>query len=439
MRVFFYFDNLRKKNIDFSMPENGNPGIGGTEFMIWSISYYLNMYFNDIEVTILAPIVDKLPVNVNHIECNSIYNAVKIASKMDSDVLVLRGVKCEDPNVYKLIDDLKVKTVMWCHNFETYKYLKLASETKYIKRNICVSKEQYDRLRDHKIFNKSCYIFNSIDCSIYKNKVDIEVKDNVVCYLGAIRPLKGFHKLAELWPKIEEKVPDCKLYVIGSGKLYDENIVLGNYGIAEKSYEQLFIKYITDNNGKIKKNIKFYGDLSHNNKLDIMSKAKVGVLNPIAKDETFCISAIEFEVLGVPVVAKKTYGLLNTVKNRETGFLVKNDNELIEAVSKLLIDNNLASDMGKNASNYVKDKFDIKDICYEWRRILYQVKNNQSSFIELKSENYNCDLKWLREINRKVKKINLFKNSPAILEYPEVIYENKVYKNMSSIKSRLKK
>lgn len=439
MKVFFYFDNLRKKDIDFSRPEDGNPGIGGTEFMIWSISYYLNLYYDDIKVSILSPIIDKLPSNIESIKCDSIYDAIKIANTKGSDVLVLRGVKCEDINIYRLIDKLKVNTVMWCHNFETYKYLKLATNTKYIKRNICVSREQYDRLRDHEVYNKSCYIFNSIDCSIYKNQENSQSKDNIVCYLGAIRPLKGFHKLAELWPKIEEKVPGCKLYVIGSGKLYDENVVLGEYGIAEKSYEKLFIKYLTDDNGKIKDNIKFFGDLSHKDKLNIMSQAKVGVLNPIAKDETFCISAIEFEVLGVPVVAKKTYGLLNTVNDKKTGFLVKNDDELVESISNILTDNNLSISMGVSARKYVEDKFDIRDICYEWKKVLYQVKNNEESLMDTKTNNYECDLKWLRELNRRIKKLKILKRLPAILEYPDVIYNNKYYIKISSIKTKILK
>lgn len=437
MRVFFYFDNLRKKNIDFSIPEKGNPGIGGTEFMIWMISYYLNLYFNDIEVSILAPVIDKLPSNIKCIKCDSIYNAVELANNMNSDVLVLRGAKYEDENLYKLIDEMKVKTIMWCHNFERYKYLKLASDTKYIKRNICVSKEQYDRLRDHKIFKKSDYIFNCIDCSIYENKIDVNQKENIVCYLGAIRPAKGFHKLAEVWERIEEKIPNCKLYVIGSGKLYDEDIILGKYGIAEKSYEDIFIKYLVDNNGKIKGNIKFFGDLSHNDKIEIMSQAKVGVLNPIAKDETFCISAIEFEALGVPVVAKKAYGLLNTVKNNQTGFLIKNDNQLVKYITMLLKDNSLNGNMGKKANNYINNNFDVKNICCKWREMLYEVKNNQECSINIKLENYSCDLKWLREINRKIKKIYVLKEIPAILEYPDVIYDNKYYKKASIIKSNI--
>ena len=437
MKVYFYFDNSRKNNVDFSNPEKGNPGIGGTEFMIWSISYYLNLYYDDIEVTILAPIIENLPIKINKIKCESIYDAVVIASDMIADILVLRGTKCEDTKVYNLIDELKVKTIMWCHNFETYNYLKLASKTNYIKRNICVSKEQYDRLRDHEIFKKSDYLFNGIDCSLYNSKDIDKRKENIACYLGAIRPLKGFHKLAEIWHKVQETVPGCKLYVIGSGKLYDDNAKLGKYGIAEESYEKTFIKYLLDDNKKIRDDIEFLGDLAHDKKIEVMSKSKVGILNPIAKDETFCISAIEFEALGIPVVAKKTYGLLNTVKNRETGFLIKNDNELIKSIIKLLTDDDLNKTMGKEGIRYVNSNFDIKRICGEWRSVLYQIKNDEMLIRKEKTENYMCDLKWIREINRRIKQVKIFREIPAIVEYPDVIYSNRYYRSVSNIKNKM--
>lgn len=58
MRIAFFLNNFYEKDIDFSHPENGNPGIRGTEYMIWQIacklsellpevylfSYYIHLY-----------------------------------------------------------------------------------------------------------------------------------------------------------------------------------------------------------------------------------------------------------------------------------------------------------------------------------------------------------------------------------------------------------
>lgn len=438
MKVCFYFDNRRKSNIDFSNPSNGNPGIGGTEYMIWTVSYYLNNMYDDIEVVMLAPIIGNLPKSIKSIKCCDEYEAVEIAKKINIDILVLRGAYYKKKDLYELIDKYKINTVMWCHNFEEFEYLKLADECKYVKRNICVSREQYDRLRDHSIFKKSIYIYNSLDFSIYSNVVSDGDKENIVCYLGAIRPKKGFDKLAEIWSKIEEAIPDAKLYVIGSGKLYNTNIKLGKYNIAEEEYENMFINHLIDDNGEIKNNIKFWGDLGHEEKLDVMSKSKVGIVNPVAKDETFCISAIEFEALGIPVIAKKTFGLLNTVSNGKSGVLIKNDKELINSIVELLKNKALNKSMGQYGKRYVTSKFDIYSICDEWRKCLYEIKDDKKPCINLKTSNYLCDLKWLREINRLIKKVPIFNKLPAVAEYPDVIYSLGFYKKLNQIKEKLR-
>ena len=61
-------------------------------------------------------------------------------------------------------------------------------------------------------------------------------------YLGSLVPQKGFHLLAKIWLKVVERVPNARLVVIGSGKLYDSNAQLGDWNIADKNYEDKYIK-----------------------------------------------------------------------------------------------------------------------------------------------------------------------------------------------------
>lgn len=435
MKVCFFLDNSRISDVNLSSPERGNPGIGGTEFMIWTIGYYLNKLYEEVEVFFLAPNIKLLPQGIKSIQCMNMLDSVRIVKELDNAVLVLRGGKYLKKDLYELIDNLQVKTIMWCHNFENYEYLKLASACKYIIRNICVSKEQYDRLRDHQIFTKSDYIYNALDFNLY-NKNSFSEKENIVCYIGDLRPLKGFHKLAQIWPEIERRVPNAKLYVIGSGQLYDRSEKLGDYGIATKEYEAQFIKYITDDSGEVKKNIHFFGNLAHDEKINVISQSKVGVVNPIAKDETFCISAVEFQALGVPVVSKKNYGLLNTVKNGETGILINNDEQLIKTIVKLLEDNQFSRNLGKNGVTYVDENFNIFDICSRWKEVLQEVEINDKIQKRYSLENYNENFKWLRECNRIFKKI--FKRLPALCDYPECIFHNPYYRKLSTLKNKLR-
>ena len=102
---------------------------------------------------------------------------------------------------------------MWSHNYESIIGSKYASGCKFLKRNLCVGKEQYDRLRDHKVFEKSAYIYNCLDFSPYKSR-DIK-KKNIVTFIGGLRVTKGFHILAKVWKEVVKEVPDAELHVMG--------------------------------------------------------------------------------------------------------------------------------------------------------------------------------------------------------------------------------
>ena len=41
MKVAFYLENKDIQNVDFSHPELGNPGCGGTQFLFAATPYYL--------------------------------------------------------------------------------------------------------------------------------------------------------------------------------------------------------------------------------------------------------------------------------------------------------------------------------------------------------------------------------------------------------------
>ena len=434
MKVCFYLDNSRQPNTDLSKPENGNPGIGGTEYMIWTISYYLNKLYEDIEVYLMSPIIKNLPKEIKNIKVNNIFDVINKAKDIEADILIIR-TREYDQSVYDLIDELKLKTITWSHNFENYNTLKYLTKCEYVKRNICVSKQQYHRLYDHEIFNKSTMIYNALDFSNYfKTNKDYINQENIVCYVGAIKPTKSFHILAKNWRNIVKKVPDAKLVVIGGGNLYDENARLGKYGIAEENYENSFINYIIDEDNKIIDSIKFLGVLGEDKKINVMSNAKVGIVNPIAKDETFCISAVEFQALGIPVVGRKRFGLLDTVDDNKSGLLFKTEKQMVNSIIHLLKNNEECKAKGTYGKKFVAKKFDINDICKSWRQLIIDVINDENTNYEKIDDNIFYDLKWIRLLNNAIKK---FVKIPAVLEYPDCIYNNSTYIKFSNMKNLL--
>ena len=416
MKIAFYLDNSKISHINLSNPLNGNPGIGGTQFMIWMISYYLKLKYEYLNVILLANEIDYLPNNLECIKVNNIYDAARKSKEELVDIFIFRSV-AED-EFYKLIDKLQLVSIAWAHNFSSSIELKNIVNCNYIKKYVCVGKQQYELLRDHEIINKSTYIYNCFDFNSYNKFINIEeAKENIICYTGSIVPSKGFHIICREWKKIKKRIPDCKLYIIGSAQLYDRNCKMGKYNIADERYERKFIKYIVDDKGKLQEDIEFFGVLGEEKKLEIMSKAKVGIVNPTARTETFGISATEFQYLGVPVVTKNKNGFVDTISNYRSGFLTNSKNDFVKKISLLLKDNDLNRKMSINAHEYVKEKFNIENIINEWYLLLQEVdKGIVNSKKELNSNLFINNL-WLYEINRKIKNFKLFKNIPAISEY----------------------
>ena len=413
MRVAFYLDNTSHNKIDYSNPEGGNPGIGGSQYMFWIISYYLNKKYPDIELYLFAENIEKMPSEIRCCKVNDIIDVVKTAHEKSIDIIVCRGPHLKK-DFCKELEKNNIKCIVWSHNFENYENAKLIAECGNIKRNVCVGKEQYDRLRDHSIFYKSTYIYNTITFNLYDN-VECEKIPNSVCFLGSLHKAKGFRSLAKVWPDIEKKVPEAQLFVIGGGNLYDKSAKLGKYGLAVEKYEKSFIKFLTDSDRKIKQNVHFMGVVGGNEKLELMKKSCVGVVNPTGVGETFCIGAIEFEALNVPVVTIRKYSLVETVCDKITGLLFKNNKEFVQNIVALLKNKELREDIEKNGNEFVKNKFSLDTIVNEWYNLLLDVYNDVKPNQNLQCENMWNNKKWIREANRKVKKI--FPFMPSVLWY----------------------
>lgn len=436
MKIAFYLDNKGNPDADYSNPYGVNPGIGGTQYMIWLISSYLNDVYTDLDIVLLANAVNNMPQNLKCIKSNTYIDALKKAKEIKADILVCRGPYIEKA-FYSEAEKSSIKIIIWNHNFEKYEAANYMAKCSAVRRCVCVSKEQYDRLCDHDIFPKSTYIHNTIFLSEYEKLKRSLSEGKNVCYLGGLYKEKGFLKLAANWRRIEKKVPGIQLYVIGGANLYDHKAKLGKYGLADEKYEQKFIKYLVNKDGQVKPNIHFMGVVGGVEKLNIMKRMDVGVVNPKGAAETFCIGAIEFQALNVPVVTIKKYALIETVCHGVTGLLFKTKFGFVNNIVKLLKNKELNIKMGMQGSAFVKQKFNISDISKKWYELLADVYNDADY---KPSENFtnmaNC-AKWIRVINSKIKKY--IPCIPSILAYEAVPRKGKQLIHIICDKERTKK
>ena len=395
-KIAFYIDNKHIDKISLDHPEKGNPGVGGTEYMIHAISYYLSKESN-YKIILGATSTKGISNKITTIKVKTIEELIN----EDTDFIIFK---------YELIDYLRIseclsksnrktKLIVWAHNFIKRSELSRLAKDKYVKRIICVSQEQLNMYRDHLAFKKSSYIYNGMPISAVNEQKDslpkFKERDNEVTYIGSIVPYKGFLVLAKAWSKVLDKYPDAKLNVIGSGKLYDRNSILGKYGIAEESYENLFMKYLTDDKGKVLPSVTFHGILGAE-KNDILKRTKVGVPNPSGVSETFCITALEMQAMGCLVTTLNYGGFKNTVF--KTGILYNSTDELADSIIKLLEekDNKI-----EEFYRFMDDNFSFEKITNDWIRMLDNINNDIITIPTICKESDR--ITKLKEINRKIK------------------------------------
>lgn len=382
MKIGFLIEDRGFDNICFGNIEEGNPGVGGTWYEFVLVAYCLKKYRPDYDILIYHyNLTNTLPEILKSCIIASDLAAIEDAVQNKVDFMVFRTGKGED--WYSLITEYDLSCIGWAHNFLSRTDLELLTKTSNVKKVIFVGEEEYDRYLDDDITKKSTFIYNIVE------KNDQRVRkyyDDSVVFIGSITPSKGFHILAKSWKYIVRKCPSANLYVIGSGALYDKNAELGQYGLAERKYEESFIKYLTDTHGNLLKSVYFLGVLSEKKK-DIIVHTSVGVVNPTCDTETFCIGAVEFEQYGIPVCSGKKNGLLDTVEHRMTGLLSKSDHSFRRNVVRLLNDKELNNKYG-NAAIRKSKEFLAREIIPDWIDCFEQLKKGDISSPFIRPKHY---------------------------------------------------
>ena len=427
IKVGFYLDNDRMANIDCSKIDNGNPGLGGTQYMFWYISSKIVLNYQDLHVTLFANHVELMPPFLNCISITSDEDVIIKSKENNIDILVIRGPYISDL-FYKRIQETKIKVITWCHNYERYPQINQISKCPNILRNICVGKEQLDRLVDHPLYKKSEFIYNTIQFDLYDNEDKSGFIDYSICFLGSIIPEKGFHALAKVWPEIERRVPEAQLYVIGSGDFYNKKKEMGPYGIAYKEYEESFIRYLIREDKTIKPNVHFMGAMGGTTKIDYLKKMYLAVPKSTLTRETFNICAIEFEACGVPVVAGKAYSLVEVVSDQETGMLFSNDSQFVDYIVELLKNKEKRNELSCNCAEFVKRKFSEEAVLDKWHRTIIDVYEGKTVDHSAITENLDNNRKRIRLLNKKAQNLMPFLPSIAWWEDLPHIIKSKMIK-----------
>lgn len=417
MKIGLYFPNIGLDGVDLSTPYVSNPGIGGTQYCFLLLGYYLLEYYSEeIEITYYSNNQCILFKNTQNKIVDGLLHAIYLSETNGDDFLIIPQLSYDE---FLLMKGTDHPIIVWAHNYMLNDDANLISSLSCVKSVVFVGRQQYDRYIDHDIIKKSTYIYNMLNDSV--GDVAVNAGSKTVVYMGALIPSKGFHLLARIWKDILKECPIAKLQVIGRGSLYSRNEVLGAYGLAEKSYEEFFLSYITDCDGKILPSVKFLGILGEE-KYQIFKDAAVGVLNPSARTETFGMGVIEMAFCKLPVVTLYKNGFPDTVINNHTGILARNLNGIKKAIVYLLNTPDKRLLMGSAAKSFANE-FSPLYVTKKWMNLFKILcENNRLQYLS-PDKAFNNNLKWLRICNRFLRFNVGFHLVPSVLALETIIFK----------------
>lgn len=169
-----------------------------------------------------------------------------------------------------------------------------------------------------------------------------------ILVVGRLVEKKGIIYLLEAMKEVIRKYPDTVLNIIGTGPLQSQ---------LEASAHEL----------RIKKSVRFLGNVSNEDCARILSQSDIAVLPCIIAsdgDRDVCPLTIqEAMAMQLPVVATDIASISELVKHRENGILVpeRNSQALADAIIELIGDASLARDMGLTGRQIIESEFNIRN------------------------------------------------------------------------------
>ena len=243
-------------------------------------------------------------------------------------------------------------------------------------------------------------MYNGIDTREFDREKDYEAarrrREKRILYVGGIWPHKGPHILIDAFKLVAEKYPDVRLDLVGPQGDYPieetsdvkDRATLARVAPYFKKDRLSFLKskllrrpseanaYLQFLKAKLPpalaEKVAFHGFVSRQELVDFYYKADVFVFPPVW-NEAFGCTPVEAMAAGIPAVVSRCGGIVETVEDRRTGFLVEtNDSQaLARAMLKLLEDDALREKMGRAARDRALQHF-TWDAIAEAMRVRYQ-------------------------------------------------------------------
>jgi glycosyltransferase involved in cell wall biosynthesis len=181
------------------------------------------------------------------------------------------------------------------------------------------------------------------------------IREPKVCYVGRIDKNKGIDMVVDAFLMARKEQPNLKLEIVGGVK---------GSPWAECYYPELLARLNKINCS----DIVLKTDVPTNEIVSTLLTSRcMASFNP---EEHFGIVPIEAMAAGTPPIVADGGGQRETVLHGETGFLVKNTEEMKEAIIKLSADEKVFYKMSINAKKRAAEYFSKERFVAEWTKLL---------------------------------------------------------------------
>jgi glycosyltransferase involved in cell wall biosynthesis len=183
-----------------------------------------------------------------------------------------------------------------------------------------------------------------VDTALFRPSGTWPPRESVVGFFKGFRLVNGARYLIEAIPAVRESCPDVRFDFVGSGPLLaDCRQVAEQFGVADA--------------------IRWLPPQPHECMPAVMAEWSVAAIPSLM--EAFCIGALESAAMGLPVVASRVGGLVETVRDGLTGILVPPADpwHLAGGLIELLEDRERGGLMGRAGRRVVCEE-------YEWSQSL---------------------------------------------------------------------
>jgi glycosyltransferase involved in cell wall biosynthesis len=218
-----------------------------------------------------------------------------------------------------------------------------------INRPHCVFVSKYLKNKTSNLYPFKTRIVISNGCSkLFLNNKRKNKKKPI--FVWTIKRERGLKEIIKIWCNfVIKENPIVELHIYGLKKKLNKKI--RNY------YNNLGIKFFGIVDRKILANKYSYS---------------TAMIHP-GYDETFCVSALEAQASGLPIITFNRSALSERVSNNINGYKVKSFEEMGKAIIKIINNNHEWKNLSDNAINFSK-KYDWNNIALTWHDYLKKIQ-----------------------------------------------------------------